>query len=123
MKSEGIRAATLALASILLSGCGGINLWPFGDDRSSREISRTPANATEYRCDAGKRFHVRSLDSGAAVWLILPEREVRLNKVAAAGSRYSAGRLTLEIDGQQAVLSDPPAVYSNCRIPSAPREQ
>ena len=98
VKTGGICAAVLALAPILLAGCGGVNLWPFGD--GGRDISRAPANATKYQCDGGKRFYVRNLEDAAAVWLILPEREVRLNKVAAAaGARYATGKLTLEITG------------------------
>jgi membrane-bound inhibitor of C-type lysozyme len=103
-----------ALSAGLLAGCSSVNVWPFGE--GAREVSRAPGNATEYRCDGGRRFHVRMLEGGAA-WLILPEREVRLEK--GAGNRYTAGRLVLEIDGPSATLNDPPTVFSNCKVPAA----
>ena len=108
----------LALLPFLLAGCGAmpsVSLWPFGESRSA-ELNRTPENATEYRCDGGLRFYVRTLEGGA-VWLILPEREVRLAK-AGGGARYAAGRLALEIDGSSATLADPPATYTGCKVPA-----
>jgi membrane-bound inhibitor of C-type lysozyme len=102
----------------LLAGCGDFRvrqLWPFGDD-SIQERSRTPANATEYRCAGGKRFFVRTLEGGAAVWLILPEREVRLDKLgSSAEARYSNGIAVLEISGSDATLRDGAAAFSDCK--------
>ena len=112
----GIAGAAVAL---LLSACGDMNLKkynPFSGD-PVQERSRTPANATEYQCAAGKRFSVRILEGGAAVWLILPEREVRLEKLGAgAGMRYSNGIAVLELNGSDASLSDgAAATYSACK--------
>ena len=75
-----MRAGTLGVvcSALLAGGCGSINLWPFGESGAS-EISRKPANATEYRCDGGRAFYVRNIDGGA-VWLIAPDREIRLEK-------------------------------------------
>lgn len=106
----------LCLAA-LLPGCGGVsnlNLWPFGEPRSV-ETSRKPANATEYRCDGGRQFYVRNLDDGA-VWLIAPDREIRLEKSAgAAGSVYGVGRVRLELQEKSATLLDPPVQYLDCK--------
>ena len=104
----------------LLAGCGSINLWPFGETRTA-ERPRGPANATEYRCDGGKSFHLRLLDGGAGAWVILPDRQVRLDKAAAtAGMRYSNGIATLQLDGETAMLSDGPAsAFNNCKPPQA----
>ncbi|MDK9716020.1 MAG: MliC family protein [Sulfuritalea sp.] len=103
----------------LLAGCGDINVRkyiPFTGD-APQERSRTPANATEYQCSAGKRFYVRTLEGGAAVWLILPEREVRLNKLGAgADMRYSNGIAVLEISGNTATLTDgAAATFTGCK--------
>jgi len=100
-----------ALVALLLAGCGGVSLWPFGS--GGTELSRAPANATEYRCDGGRAFWVRNLEDGA-VWLIAPDREIRLAKAGAAG-RYSTGRVVLELSGEQAALTDPPASFSGCK--------
>ena len=91
--------------SVLLSGCGGFNVWPFGGEDQDKSL--VPANATEYKCDQGKRFYVRYMDNGNAAWLILPDREVSLPKVAsAAGTRYSNGISVLNINGNEATLED-----------------
>jgi hypothetical protein len=104
----------LPLLSVLLSGCGSVsvpNLWPFGDSETT-EKSRKPANATEYRCADAKVFYVRNLDAGA-VWLIAPDREIRLSKQAEG--QYGAGRVQLEISGGDATLTDPPTLFVNCK--------
>ena len=107
--------SVLAPAAFLLAGCGGINLWPFGE-RGPTDVSRKPANATEYRCDGGRGFWIRQMEGGD-VWLIAPDREIRLTKLGGAGARYGVGRVLLEISGESAALTDPPAVFSNCKRP------
>ena len=116
----GIGGASLILVSLLLPGCGGAKLWPFGSD-TVQERSRTPANATEYKCAGGKRFFVRTLEGGAAVWLILPEREVRLDKLGTdSGLRYGNGSAVLEINGNEASLKDGAAIsLSGCGMVSS----
>jgi len=113
-------AALLALAPILLAGCGGFSLWPFGEGGGT-ELSRKPANAAEYRCESGKGFFVRDLDAGA-VWLIAPDREIRLDKLPGAETgRYGAGKVVLEISGQNAALLDPPTQFAGCKRTDAAR--
>ena len=114
----GLTGAGLACA-LLLSGCGEVRvrqLWPFGGDTAS-ERSRTLANATEYQCAGNKRFHVRLLDGGAAAWLILAERELRLEKLGAdSAQRYSNGIAVLEINGNEATLNDGAAIsFAACK--------
>jgi membrane-bound inhibitor of C-type lysozyme len=109
MKRPVTGAATIALAAALplLSACAGISLSsPFGGVKE-QDVSRAPAGAMTYQCEGGKRFFVRYLDSGAAAWVILPEREFRLNQtVSASGARYSNGNSTLETKGNEATLWD-----------------
>lgn len=117
MNNRFILKACLAPISLLLmlAGCSSVNLWPFGNG-SSQAQSQTPANSTEYVCDKDRKFYVRLVDSGAAAWLILPEREVSLAKVASANGRYSNGITTLNIDGKDATLDDGPAnSYIGCK--------
>jgi hypothetical protein len=104
-------ALPLALA---LAGCGSMSvssLWPFGDSEI-QEKDRRPANATEYRCSDGKAFYVRNLEGGA-VWLIAPDRDVRLEKLS--DGRYGVGRVSLELSANEATLTDPPSMYVNCK--------
>ena len=75
------RAAALACASLMLSACSSVSLWPFGATPRA-DPTRAPAGATAYQCDGSKHFFVRYLDNGAAAWVILPEREFRLNKAS-----------------------------------------
>lgn len=115
-----IGGTSLILVSLLLPGCGGAKIWPFDSD-TVQERSRTPANATEYQCAGGKRFFVRTLEGGAAVWLILPERELRLDKLGTdSGLRYGNGIAVLEINGNEASLKDGTAIsLSGCKAASS----
>ncbi len=118
MKHRIARAAALACATLMLSACGSVNvnLWPFGGDKE-QDLSRAPAGATAYQCEGGKRLFGRYLDNGAAAWVILPEREFRLNKVtSSSGARYSNGSAALDVADGGATLSDGAAVsYAGCK--------
>ncbi len=117
MNNRITRAAALACATLMLSACGSMsmNLWPFGGGKE-QDPSRTPAGATAYQCEGGKRLFVRYLDSGAAAWVILPDREFRLNKTA-SGARYSNGSATLDIKDNEATLADGAAVtHAGCKV-------
>ena len=104
--------AALTIAATL-TGCGGFNIWPFAEPGAT-EVSRKPFNATEYLCEGGKAFYVRNLEGGA-VWLIAPDREIRLEKLAGAGGAYGVGKVRLEINAQNATLLDPPAQFVGCK--------
>lgn len=115
MENRFIRTAlALICLSLLLTGCSSVNLWPFGGETNQ---ARAPSDATEYQCAGGKRFYVRYLDNGGAAWIILPEREFRLDKVtSAAGTRYSKGIATLDINGNAATLADGSAIsFVGCK--------
>ncbi|MDA8261028.1 MAG: MliC family protein [Betaproteobacteria bacterium] len=117
--------AAALTAALLLTGCGDINVkkyLPFGGDSTIQERPRTPANAIEYQCAGNKRFFLRTLEGGAAVWLILPEREVRLDRLGAGeGARYSKGNTVLELGGAEATLSDGAAVaFTGCKAGVTP---
>lgn len=113
-----LMGAGLAGIALLLSACGDMNLKkynPFGGD-ASQERSRVPANATEYQCAGGKRLYVRMLDGGEAVWLILQERELRLERIGSS-TRYSKGNTVLNLNGNEAGFADGTATpaYSGCK--------
>ena len=114
---RGIAGAGLAGVALLLSACGDMNVKkyiPFTGN-SGEERPRTPANATEYHCAGGKSIYVRTLDAGAAVWLILRERELRLDRIGTS-NRYSTGNTVLTLDGGNASVADGgPPTYSDCK--------
>ena len=108
--------------SLLLSACSSLpspsSLWPFGGDKT-QERSRAPADATEYVCGTGKRIYVRSLDGGNAAWLILPDREMRLDK-SGASTRYISGSNVLDINGGEASFKDGTSnSYASCKTKTA----
>ena len=115
--------AAPVLFSLAAAGCGSVSmpssLWPFSDDKNM-ERSRVPANSVTYQCAGGKRFYLRTLESGAAAWVILPEREFRLERVSGDAARYGNGRAVLTVTAEETSLTDGPTVsYTGCRIASA----
>ena len=114
---------TLALGGCMsMPSMPSVDLWPFGGESKVVERSRAPANATEYRCDGGKGFYLRTLEGGTAIWLIYPDRQVRLEKQTTAttgsGTRYTNGVATLRMEEGGASLTDGPVIsYHNCKVP------
>lgn len=98
-----------------LSACSSVSVdkvWPFGDKKEPGQPARL-ANAIAYQCDGGNRFHVRYVDNGAGAWLIYPDHEALLTK---SGTHYSNGIAVLEVNGNEATLSDGPTVaYKGCK--------
>jgi len=119
MDKRFVRPAWPALACIflLLAGCSSVNLWPFGEGKE-RDPNIAPPNATEYRCTGDKVFYLRYLDNGAAAWIILPDREFRLDKAGSSGTRYSNGVASLDVRGDEATLTDGSAIsFTGCKTP------
>lgn len=109
------RATSLCLV-LILSACSGLptKYLPFGSEKTPAR-SLVPVDATEFRCSGGKHFYVRHLDGGNAVWLILPDRELRLEKTA-TGTRYGNGIAVLDVNGSEATLADGAAnAYAACK--------
>ncbi len=104
--------------AIISGGCSNINLWPFEESSgNTRPGQRGPENATEYRCEGNKTFHVRYLEGGKSAWIFLPDRQVRLDKIAGEGEgRYTNGIATLVVQGMEAKLTDGPSIsFSGCK--------
>ena len=109
-----VRRSLAAAIAATLAGCASASLWPFGE--KSTELSRVPANATEYRCNNDRRFYARWLENGAAVWVIYPEREFRLDRVATTeGTRYSNGVAQLENRDGAFSLRDGNVAFTGCQ--------
>lgn len=109
------KTACLIPLLLALGACSSVEKYnPFSEEKPADVYK--PANATEYLCEGNKRFFVRQLTKENAVWLIYPEREVRLEAVNEGSQRYSNGVAMLDIGGESASLTDGPAInYSNCK--------
>lgn len=60
---------------------------------------------------------MRYLDGGKSAWVILPDRQVRLDKVSAeSGDRYTNGIAVLRMDASEAALNDGPNIaFIGCK--------
>ncbi len=103
-----------------MSSLGDMTLWPFGEVKEQGR-SRLPANAVAYKCQGGKQFYVRDLESGAAAMVTLPDRELRLERDrASSGNRYTRARTVLELEGEGAALTDGADRFTDCTRAGAP---
>ncbi len=118
MKHRITRTAAITGATLLLGACGSVNLdvLSFGGAKE-QDTTRAPAGATAYACEGGKRLYLRYLDNGAAVWVILPGREFRLNKATSGdANRYSNGSATLDSkDNVVTLLDETKPTYVDCK--------
>lgn len=101
-----------------VTACSSVDKYnPFSDEKPAEAYK--PANATEYLCEGNKRFFVRTLAKENAVWLIYPDREVRLEAAGEGSNRYTNSVAVLEINGEASSLSDGPNInYSSCKAVS-----
>lgn len=106
-------ASQVTVLALTVAGCSSVNLWPFSDDKERAAGNAEPPNATRYHCDGNKTFYVRPMYEGKSVWLILPDRQVRLD--GTDSGKYSNGIAVLTTDGTNASLTDGPSIsYANC---------
>ena len=114
MKHPSARCAVLIATTLLLGACSSLDILSFGGIKE-QDTARTPPGATAYQCAEGKRLFVRYLDNAA--WVILPDREFRLDRSPGSGSgHYSNGSDTLEVSGDSASLSDgAKTTYAACK--------
>ncbi len=127
--TRGSLVVALALFALTLAGCSSIgntisniSVWPFAGP-TERVIA--PPNGVEYKCIGGKSFYLRYLDNNAAAWLILPEREFRLDKQDAP-PRYVNGANVLTVEGETLALTESGGAanaYSGCKAtPTTPAQ-
>ena len=110
-------APRFAILLPLIAALGGCSVADMVFQTKEVARSRVPANSSEYRCDAGKSFFLRMADGGASAWVILPEREFRLDKAgAASGTRYENRVARLDLNGEQAALTDGPDAFTGCKL-------
>lgn len=110
-----IRASIL---TALLAGCGTTSSWlPWPTSSSGGGGPYTPAGAKGYACEGGKRLLVRFESDGKSAWVIYPDREMRLDRVAAAsGEEFSRAGTTLSTrEGETTLIEGNAAQLAKCK--------
>lgn len=112
-----MRKAVIAIVALgaFLTGCSG-SLLPWG--RSDREQpQRLPEGAVELACAQGKKLVLRYAPDGKSVWVMYPDRQFRLDRVAASASeRYSNGPTSLSVEGDAiAIDGDGARQFADCK--------
>ncbi len=103
---------------LLLGACSSMDKYnPFTTEKPAETYK--PANSTEYQCEGNVRFFVRMLNKENAVWLMYPDREVRLEATAEGSNRYTNSVAVLEINDTMATLTDGSNInYTDCKAVS-----
>jgi membrane-bound inhibitor of C-type lysozyme len=108
-----IRRMLAGAFALALAGCGSWNPWAGPQE----ERVAPPADAVTFQCDGGRRLTVRMPASAKSVMVMLPERQFRLDESpAASGVRYSNGRTTFHVKGDEAFLEeDGKMLFGGCK--------
>ena len=85
----------------------------FSNDINERTIR--PEDSIKYNCDKKKTFFLLYLKEKKSVWVILPNREFRLNQIDETPDIYTNNITTLEISpGQTQIENEKEILYSQC---------
>jgi len=112
MSRTGIVIVALGL---LLSGCS--STWTPWGSSNQEQPRRLPDGAVEFDCAQGKKLIVRHAADGKSVWVMLPDREFRLDRIAASSAeRYSNGPSTLGVESDGITLDvDGTRQFTDCK--------
>ena len=81
-----------------------------------QEVNLTPKDAIKFQCSNNEFFYLRYLEENNAVWVILKDREFRLDKVENENKAYANNTSTLNINGRQAIIKiDSEMLYEECQ--------
>jgi hypothetical protein len=74
-----------------------------------------PEDSIKYNCDNKKTFFLLYLKEKSSVWVILPDREFRLNQIDETQDIYTNDITTLEISpGQTQIKNEKEILYNQC---------
>ena len=114
------KAQLFFLSLFLLNGCSSFNLDKekitdiFSLDDEDQILS--PENSIQFTCDQNQIFFLRYLEDKNAVWIILDNREFRLEKDLIDDNKYSNGKTVLEISqGNVSITSNEKSLYKQCK--------
>ena len=85
----------------------------FSNDINERNIR--PEDSIKYNCDKKKTFFLLYLKEKKSVWVILPDREFRLNQIDETQNIYTNDITTLEISPEQTqIKNEKEILYNQC---------
>ena len=81
------------------------------------KIDSIPEDAIKFQCANNEFFYLKYLDENNAVWVILKDREFRLDKIESQDKAYANTTTTLDIKGNNAIIKvDASILYKECQI-------
>ena len=114
------KAERFFICLLLLNACSSINLDKekikdiFSLDDENQILS--PENSIQFTCNQNQTFFLRYLEDKNAVWIILDNREVRLEKELVNDNKYSNGKTVLEISEDNiSITSNEKFIYKQCK--------
>ena len=80
------------------------------------QINLTPEDTTKFQCANNESFYLRYLEENNAVWVILKDREFRLDKIDDGNKAYANSTTSLDINEGSAVIKlDSSILYEDCQ--------
>jgi hypothetical protein len=80
------------------------------------EVDLTPKDTTKFQCANNEFFYLKYLDENNAVWVILRDREFRLDKIEGENKAYANSTTNLDINEGNAVIKvDSSILYEECQ--------
>jgi len=80
------------------------------------EVELTPKDTTKFQCANNEFFYIKYLDENNAVWVILKDREFRLDKIEGENRTYVNSTTNLDINEGNAVIKvDSSILYEECQ--------
>ena len=76
-----------------------------------------PEDSIEYNCDKKKTFFLSYLNEGKSVWIVLPDREFKLDQIDESLNIYSNDITTIEMSSEIIqVINNNEILYDQCVI-------
>ena len=80
------------------------------------EVDLTPEDVTKFHCANNEFFYLKYLEENNAVWVILKNREFRLDKIESVNKSYANSTASIDIKENSAVIKiDTTVLYEDCQ--------
>jgi membrane-bound inhibitor of C-type lysozyme len=115
-----LTACTLVSLVFAITACSSVkSINPFGNKGDFEQLS----NRKNYVCDENNRFSVELTNQGKEAWVIYNDHQVNVAKNE-NGNRYTAGAITLELNGDETKLTDgDKSAFTHCKAIVKPKAE